>query len=179
MTIVMNRWGKLGIVLAGYAVAAIVSGVAVGIYDRRFTPADNQAMGGMIAGGEMIYGAGVFALVALLPTGLALWFLRRSRRSWSVFSLSCLAFAVIGLASVLTPLVVRPTVASQVPALEIIFLVSLVQMLGSPLWVASFGVFALLAPARDLRWRLLAAAAIEVVIGGCGLLHFLSPGPRI
>src|SRR5438046_1921912 len=103
----MNRWMKLAIVLAGYALAFILSAAAVAIYDLRFSPADNQAMGGMIAGGELMYGAGVFLLVALVPTALALWFLRRHRRSWSVLTVACLAFAVAGLCAVVTTSVTR------------------------------------------------------------------------
>src|SRR5262245_44485868 len=58
----MNRWMKLTTVLAGYALAVLVSVVTVAIDDRRFTPADNQTMGGMIAGGEMMYGCAIFLL---------------------------------------------------------------------------------------------------------------------
>src|SRR5262249_29346693 len=169
---------KLGIVLAGYVLAVVVSVGAVAIYDRRFTEADNQTMGGMIAGGEMMYGAGVFVLVSLLPTGLGLWFIRKSRTAWSAFSLACLAFAVIGLGAVLAPLAARVT-PGRASMLDFVLLLSIVQMLGSPLWIASFGLFALLAPARDLRRRMIAAAAIEVMIGGFGLVHFLTPNSPI
>src|SRR5438477_3273737 len=47
----------------------------------------------MVAGGEMMHGIGVFLLVALVPTGLTLWFLRRHRPTWSVFTVTCLAVA--------------------------------------------------------------------------------------
>src|SRR5437667_70162 len=47
----------------------------------------------MIAGGEMMHGISVFLLVALVPTGLTLWFLRRHRPTWSVFTVACLAVA--------------------------------------------------------------------------------------
>jgi len=50
----MNRWIKLGIVLAGYALAFVTSFFMTALYDRQFSPEDNQTMGGMIAGGEMI-----------------------------------------------------------------------------------------------------------------------------
>ena len=55
--------------IGGCALAFPVSFVAVAIYDRQFTPADNQSTGGMIAGGmiaggEMMHGIGVFLLVA-------------------------------------------------------------------------------------------------------------------
>jgi len=172
----LNRWMKLAIVLAGYALALLVSFVAVAIYDRRFSPADNQAMGGMIAGGEMMYGCGVFLLAALAPSGLALWFLRRHRPSWSVFTIACLAFAVAGLIAILAMTVERGA-PTRAPLLALVSLFSLAQMLGSPLFIAGFGLFALLAPARDLRLRMLVAAGIEFVIAGCGLVYFLASRP--
>ena len=174
----VNRWLKLGLVLAGYALALAASTVAVALWDRHFTPADNQAMGGMIAGGEMMYGCAVFLLVSLVPTALALWFLRSSRRFWSAFSAAGLAFAIAGLAAVLMPLVVGRAMAVA-PPLLFVDLLGLVQMLGSPLWLGGFLLFAALAPARDLRRRLFAAAGIEFVIAGCALVHFLVPRPPL
>jgi len=171
----MNRWVKAAIVLGGYSFACLVSFVAVAVYDRRFSPADNQQMGGMIAGGEMMYGAGVFVLVALVPTALGLWFLRRHRPSWSVLSIGCLAFALFGLAAAFRMLAARSTPS---PALALFDLFGLAQLLGSPLWIAAFGLFALLAPARDLRIRMLVALGIEVVIAGCAFVHFVA-APRI
>ena len=173
----MSRWLKGGMVLAGYALAFVASTLTVAIYDRGFSPADNQAMGGMIAGGEMIYGTGVFFLASLVPTGLALWFVRRHRPTWSAFSTICLAFAVAGLAAVLSMIVTRG--ATRPGIIMFVDLFSLFQMLGSPLWIGAFALFALLAPARDLRRRMLVAAAIEVVIAGCGLVLFLLQPSRI
>ena len=46
----MNRWIKLGIVLAGYVLAFVTSFFMTALYDREFSPEDNQTMGGMIAG---------------------------------------------------------------------------------------------------------------------------------
>ena len=40
-------------------------------------------------------------------------------------------------------------------------------------------MFAALAPARDLRRRMLVAAAIEIVIAGCGLVHVLVTGADV
>jgi hypothetical protein len=168
----MNRWMKLGVVLGGYALAFVVSCVAVAIYDRRFTPADNQTMGGMIAGGEMMYGGAVFVLIALVPTGLALWFLRRHRPSWALLTLGCLGFALLGLTAVF--ITFAPPAPPTRGALALLELFAVVQMLGSPLWIAAFGLFALLAPARDLRIRMLAAIAIEIVIAGCAFVHFVA-----
>lgn len=47
------------------------------------------------------------------------------------------------------------------------------QVFGSPIWIGGFALFAFLAPARDLRRRMLLAAAIEVAIGVAGFVHIL------
>jgi hypothetical protein len=174
----IGRWQKLGLVLGGYALAFVASGICVFLYDRRWTPADNQTMGGMIAGGEMMLGFAVFCTGATVPTGLALWFLRESRKFWSAFTTAGLFFATVGLAAVLLPLAVRGA-TETVPAFMLLGVFAIVQMFGSPLWIAGFLLFAVLAPARDLRRRMLIAAAIEVVIAGCGALHFFLPRPPI
>lgn len=166
-----NRWTKVGIVLAGHALAFIGAIVAVAIYDRRFTPADNQSMGGMIAGGEMMYGCGMFLFLALAPTALALWFLRASRRFWSGFSTLAVTFAGIGLVAVVATLATRSGTRS--PWLALFDLLGIMHMLSSPLWIGGFAWFALIAPERVFRRRLVVAAAIEVAIAGCALLHFL------
>jgi len=166
----MNRWTRVGIVLAGYVLSMVASVVVVAIYDRRFSAADNQTMGGMIAGGEMMLGAGVFVFFALFPTAFALWSLRRHRGAWSVFAAMCLGFAAVGMAAVLT------TFARSAPSalfLQLAALLGIMQMLSAPIWVVGFGLFALLAPARALRRTLLVAAALEVAIAACGLVHFV------
>ena len=174
----MKRWMKLVAVLAGYALALLVSFVVVAIYDRRFTPEENQTMGGMIAGGEMMFGIAVFLLVALAPTGLRLWFLQRHRTSWSMFTIAGLAFAVAGLGAVLTTFVLRGA-PPRAPLFVLWDVFSIAQMLGSPLFIASYGLFAWLAPQRDLRQRMLVAGGIEVAIAGCGLVYFLASRPPI
>ncbi len=174
----MNRWIKLGIVLAGYGLAFVTSLFMTALYDRQFSPEDNQTMGGMIAGGEMMYSSAVFLLLSLVPTALALWFLRSSRRFWSAFSSAGLIFAIVGLAAVLAaPATIGLT--DRVPLLLFVGLLSIVQMLGSPLWILSFALFAALAPAHDLRRRMLAALVIEFAIAAYGLIHFLLPQPPI
>lgn len=169
----MNRWAKTGVVIGGYLLALVAGCGAMAGYQQRFSPADLQAMGGMIAGGEMLFGGAVLALVALVPTALALWFLRRRRGLWSALSLAGLAFAALGLAAAVMVLATRgsgPTRSAPVLAIE---LLGIVQMLGSPLWTSAFVLFALLAPAPDLRRRMFVAAAMEIVVALCALVHFL------
>jgi hypothetical protein len=172
----MNRWMKVGIVLAGYVLAFIASLAAVAIYDSHFTAADNQAMGGMIAGGELMYGTGVFLLIALPPTLLAMWFIRKSRPAWSCFTGLGLAFAILGLAAVLATLAIHEP--PRAPLIVLASVIGVVQMLGSPLWIGGFALSAWLAPARDLRRRMLFATAIEATVGACAVWHFLMRWPR-
>ena len=73
----------------------------------------------------------------------------------------------------------RPGLTARVPLLLFVDLLSLVQMLGSPLWILSFALFAALAPAPDLRRRMLAALVIEFAIAACGLVHFMATQPPI
>jgi hypothetical protein len=136
----MKRWMKVGIVLAGYVLAFIASVATVAIYDRHFTVADNQTMGGMIAGAELMYGTGMFLLVALAPTLLALWFMRRSQSVWSWFTGFGLAFAILGLAAALSTLAIREP--PRAPLTMLASVIGVARMLGSPLWIGGFALFA-------------------------------------
>src|SRR6516225_3865573 len=84
----LARWKKAALVLAGYVLAMVAGVVATWLYDLRFSPADQQASGGMIAFGELMFGAGVFAVVAAVPTALALWFVRHHRGTWEGFTIA-------------------------------------------------------------------------------------------
>jgi hypothetical protein len=170
----MNRWAQIGVVVAGYAAAVAAAVAAAAVYDARVSALPYDTSGGMYAGGEMLSSLAAFLLVALVPTALALWFLRRHERFWNVVGVASLAFAVAGLLAVLSPLVTRSTGGV---ALALIGLLALAQLLGVPLWSLAFALFAWLAPTRDARRKLLAAAAIEVVIGACALVHWLAPRP--
>ena len=171
------RWKKLAIVLAGYALALVVGVAGTALYDMRFSPADQQASGGMIAFGEMMFGAGVFAAIAALPTALALWFVRRHRGTWEFFTISALAFALMGVASVFVLL--TSTVQTVVtPATAVLSVLAIAQMFGAPIWIGGFALFAWLAPARDLRQRMIVAIAIEIGIGISGYIHLLAPTHR-
>ena len=168
----MSRWAKVGLVIGGYLLAPIAGCGAMAVYRLRFTPQDFQTMGGMIAGGEMMFGGAVFAAVALVPTLFVLWFLRGKRGLWSAISFAGLAFAAIGLASAFAVLAARGRGPTRSTPLMFVELFGVIQMLGSPLWTSAFGLFALLAPAPALRRRMLAAATMEIAVALCALFHF-------
>ena len=68
---------KVGLVIAGYVAACFLASGVVYV-DRLFTStAVTQASSGMYAFGDLLLFVGMFGVLALLPTGLALYFLIR------------------------------------------------------------------------------------------------------
>jgi hypothetical protein len=110
-------------------------------------------------------------LVALAPTSLALWFMRKSRLVWAWFTGFGFAFAILGLPAVLLTLTIREPPRALL--IQLASVIGVAQMLGSPLWIGGFVLFAWLAPARDLRRGMLFATAIEVVVAACAFGHFV------
>lgn len=76
----MNTITKLGLVISGYAGACLLAGGIVYMYQLFSDHAAAQASGGMYAFSDLLLFFGVFGGLALLPTGLALYFLVRSFR---------------------------------------------------------------------------------------------------
>jgi hypothetical protein len=172
----MTRAAKIAVVLAGYAAAIGAAAIAAWAYDKRVASLPYDTSGGMYAGGQMMCSVAAFLCVALVPTLLALWFLRGHEGFWNVVAVASLAFAAVGLLAVLMPLV---STSTRNVALALLGLFGLVQLLGVPLWLLAFGLFAWLAPTRQSRHKLLSAVAIELVIGVCALVHWLAPRSRL
>jgi len=173
----MSRVAKVGVVIGGY-VAAILAGVAAGwFYNWRVSALPYDTSGGMYAGGEMISSLAAFLTVSLVPTLLALWFLRANRGFWNCVAVGALAFAGFGLVAVVRPLLF-PTASPHVGSM-IMELVRLSQLLGVPLWAGAFGVCALLAPSRASRLTLVTATVIELVIAVCAVVHWFVPRPPL
>jgi len=166
-----KRGTKVGVLIAGYVLALAASVVGTMLYDSRFSPADQQASGGMIAFGELMFGAGVFAFLSLPPTALALWFARRHRATWEAWTIGGLAFALGGVVAVFTLLTATSTSVHN-PTIALLSVFAIAQMFGAPIWIGGFALLAILAPARDLKRRLLVATAIEIAIGVCAVVHF-------
>ena len=73
----MSSLAKLGLVIGGYVVACLVASGAVYVYQLFTQDAAAQASAGMYAFGDFILFVGIFGVLALFPTGLALYFLLR------------------------------------------------------------------------------------------------------
>ena len=169
----MSRMAKVGVVMGGYAAAVLAGIVASWLYNARVGALPYDTSGGMYAAGEMMSSIAAFLVVALVPTLLALWFLRHHEGFWNTMSVASLAFAAVGLVAVLSP-IVFPTPPRHVGSL-VVELLRLAQLLGVPLWCLAFGLFAFLAPTRATRRVLVTATAIELVIGVCALVHWIVP----
>lgn len=170
---VMSGRSKLGVVLASYAVAllaAFVVSYARSYVEARVDPA--QASGGMQAFGDMLFFFGLYGLLALVPTAMALYFLRPFEKFWTVFSTASLALSATGL---LAELMMRR--AQQFPwAMFVVGFFGLLKILGAPLFGMGFLICAALAPFRRPRRVLLAAAAVEFTVCAYAIFCFLVLG---
>ena len=73
----ITRAAKLGLVIGGYVAACLIASGLVYVYQFFTQDAASQASAGMYAFGDFIFLVGVFGILALFPTGLALYFLLR------------------------------------------------------------------------------------------------------
>ena len=155
----MSKVSKLWVVLGGYVAALLVSLAAYYIYVllRKATPDS----GGMQGFGDLALFFGVSGFSALIPTAAALYFLRPFPRFWSVFPMTCLLLAALGLVAAL--------LMGKLPQTgwaSVLGLLGLLGVMGSPVLVLGFGFGAVLAPNRRSRWLMIAAVLTEVAMIG-------------
>jgi len=155
----MSKVSKLWVVLSGYVAALAVSLAVYHIYVllRRATPDS----GGMQGFGDLVLFLGVFGFSALIPTVLALYFLRPFPRFWTVFPNASLLVAVLGLVAAL--MMGKPPQSSWA---SVFGLLGLLEVMGSPVLALGFGFGAVVAPNRRSRWLLIAAVLTEVAVIG-------------
>lgn len=70
----MRGYVKAGIVAAGYVAAFLIAWAAVALHMATTNQAEASAASGMYAFGDTILFLGVFGVLALLPTGAAVFF---------------------------------------------------------------------------------------------------------
>jgi len=73
----MSKLAKLGLVIGGYVAACLIASAVVYVWQQYTQDAAAQASAGMYAGGDLLLFIGVFGGLALIPTGLAIYFLAR------------------------------------------------------------------------------------------------------
>jgi len=161
----MTRLRKTALVLAGYAIAPAAAFLLVGIA-ALLEPAAGQ--GGMQAFGDLLLFLGLTGLFALIPTALALWFLRPVTWFWTLLTIACALLAATGpAAALLFPRLHEPALPQ---------FLALVRLLGAPLLALAFLAVALIAPARRPRRVLLAATALEAAVSAYAFVSLLIVG---
>jgi hypothetical protein len=153
---------QIAVVAAGYVAAAAAAVVAERLYDAAMAAMPYDTSGGMFAGGSLLTALGAFLVVALAPTLLALWFLRRNERFWNGLGVAALVLAAAGL------------LAQFFPSANVLLeLLRLSHLLGAPLWVVFCALAVAIAPGKQARRKLLAGAALEVAACAVAAVHLL------
>ena len=167
----MNRVSKTGVVLGGYAAALLLTWALFYIYV--FMREDiGPGSGGMQAFGDALLFAGVFGLLALVPTALALYYLRPFEKFWVAFSIASLALAATGPVAAL----LMGRLHQSYSAAVLVGFFGLLKVLGAPLFGLGFVICAVIAPTGRSRGRLVAAAGIEFVVGAYAFFCLLVVG---
>ncbi len=170
----MKKLALFGIIAAGYIAAFLLASVALHFRQIATPDAQVQASAGMYAFGDSIYFSNVFGVLALFPTGLALYCLRPFRAFWNVFSILSLSFAIAGL--VCAGAVALSSTWQHPPVIMVLVtFFGVLLLLGSPLFTVMFLLCALFAPVPRPRWMLLATAGLEGLLVLYLLYRFFIP----
>jgi hypothetical protein len=162
---------RIGLVAAGYVAAFLAASVAVAIRVANTSGPEAQASSGMYAFGDSYLFIAVFGLLALAPTGAALYFLRPYRRVWVVLSIFALCVASTGLAAAALFAFGRHAVAPS--ALATWASLSVLRILLAPILAPAFLVVAIFSPHRSQRFALLGATGMELaVVAFAGFVWF-------
>jgi hypothetical protein len=167
----MNGLVKSGAVVAGYVIAVLAASAAVAVRVAHTSGPDSQASAGMYAFGDGLLFLAVFGVVAILPTGLALFFLRPYRVFWIVLSIVALVLAATGLLAAIVYVSASHWAAPH-SAWEFWAALSVLRMLPAPVLVMGFILAVFIAPNRTSRWILLIAAGIEGVVAVYAVLQW-------
>ena len=73
----LSKLSKVGLVLGGYILACLIASGVVYVNGLFTQNAAAQASAGMFAFGDLLLFIGTFGFLALIPTGLAVYFLIR------------------------------------------------------------------------------------------------------
>ena len=166
----MSKITKTGVVLGGYIAAFAVASVLVYIRQLLTSDAVAQASSGMSAFGDLMLFLMIFTVLALIPTGFALYFLRPYKKFWMALSIAALAVAITAPVGVCLS---APTSGSADPKSTLAMAggFGFLRAICAPLLVMSFLVCAAFAPSRRPRWVLLLATTFECAASAYFFVH--------
>lgn len=153
---------RIGLVLAGYAIAFLTAIAAVVLHVHLGDPQERLLSSGMHAFGDAIVFLGVLALASAPASGAALYFLRPCRTFWMVVSAAAVLFAATAIPAVMDHYAPPPPGPPGAPLTAGQALLSL-RLVLAPFPGFAFFVAGLFAPAAGFRIALFGATAIEAV----------------
>ena len=163
----MRALAKVGLVGAGYIGAFATAWAVVAVHIATTQGPDRRDYAAMFDFGDTLLFLGVFGLAAVLPTGVALFFLRPYRWFWRALSVAAMAMAATAAAAFVVMLLGRDAGTRSAASAAA---VASLRILIAPLFALAFAVSTAFAPSRNPRLALLAATATEAMVF-CG--HFL------
>jgi hypothetical protein len=164
---------RIGLVAAGYIGALLVASAVVAIRVANTSGPEAQAASGMYAFGDAFLFIAVFGMLALFPTGAALYWLRAFRRFWVVVGVLALSVAITGAAAAILFAVGRHADASSSLGAWAMF--SVLRILLAPILLPAWLVGAFFAPCRSPRIALLVAAALELLVVAFAVVVWFVP----
>ena len=167
------RLRRIGILAVEYVAAVVLAGAALALRIARTSDADAEASSGMHAFGDALLFVAVFGVAALVPTGVALVWLRPYRRVWTALAIVGLGVAVTGLAAAVVFAAGRHAVAPS--PLATWAPPAVLRILVAPLLALGSLVCTILAPSRFPRLAFLATTAAETAVSGYGGLVWVVP----
>jgi hypothetical protein len=157
---------KIALVAGGYVVAFLIASAIVALRVATTSGPASQASSGMHAFGDALLFVAAFGVIALVPTGAVLYFLKGYHRFWKVLSLLGLAVAVTGVVAAVLFAVGRHL--SPPSPLAIWSGWAVLRILVAPLLALAFIVCAFMSPAHPSRLMLLTATALEAAVAAYG-----------
>lgn len=142
---------KAGIVVGGFAVALGISWLVMTLRQHLNAADPSQ---GMQSFGDLILGVAVFSVLATVPAGVGLYWLRPVTRFWNVLMAVALSCSLTGLLALVVSGPLRMVLGNWAVLGDIRFALLPVTSLA---WATCM----LFAPAARLRWLLLGAALLD------------------
>ena len=165
----MRPWAKVGIVCLGLAAAFFLACLAAFLRELAMQGPDVQAASGLYAFGDLLFGLAVFGLLALVPIGLALYWLRPVTRFWSVLAGAAVLSALSGVLALAANMWLHDDTSGWIFLAE-----ARVGLM--PLNALMLVTCALFAPKFRHRWLLLSAAFSDgAIFTGVVLVKFVLP----
>ncbi len=154
----MKVIGRIGVVLAGYGLAAGVASGAVALNAAAQRGVDRS--GGMSAFGDLVLFLGVFAVAAIPASSAGLYFLRGQGWFWSALAVLGPAIALTGILAAVLFLGSSGRAAGE-SMIGVLSLYAVLRILAAPFCASVFLLAGIFAPKRPWRLALLFAATVE------------------